>query len=159
MYAIYLYMLVQIILGSKSDFARGEAALKLLEELGISASVRVASAHRAPDVVKEIVEKSEAKVFIAIAGLAASLPGLVAAYTTKPVIGVPVSGKLNFDAILSMLQMPRGIPVGCVGLDNAENAAMLAAEILALSDEKIAKKVKEYRQKLREQALADMRDV
>ncbi|RLF47694.1 MAG: 5-(carboxyamino)imidazole ribonucleotide mutase, partial [Thermoplasmata archaeon] len=89
-------------------------------------------------------------VFIAIAGLAAALPGSLAAYTTKPVIGVPVSGKLNLDAILSIVQMPPGIPVAAVGLDRGDNAALLAIQILALKDEELAKKLEEYRREMRE---------
>jgi 5-(carboxyamino)imidazole ribonucleotide mutase len=111
--------------------------------------VIVASAHRTPERVKRIVEGSDAKVFIAIAGLAAALPGAVAAYTTKPVIGVPVSGKVNLDSILSIVQMPRGIPIAAVGLDNGENAALLAAEILALNSDDINKRIKNYRERMR----------
>jgi len=108
----------------------------------------VASAHRVPRRVEEIAQK-DADVFIAIAGLAAALPGSIAAHTIKPVIGVPVSGKVNLDAILSIIQMPPGIPVAAVGLDRGENAALLAAEILALTHEEVQKKVEKYRENMR----------
>jgi len=92
------------------------------------------------------VEDSKSDVFIAIAGLAAHLPGFVASLTTKPVIGVPVSGKLaGLESILSMVQMPSGVPVGTVGVDNGTNAALLAAAILAISDPATSKKLQEYR--------------
>jgi 5-(carboxyamino)imidazole ribonucleotide mutase len=100
------------------------------------------------------VENSDADVFIGIAGLSAALPGTIAAHTIKPVIGVPVSGKVNLDAILSIIQMPPGIPVGAVGLDRGENAALLAIEILAIGDKKLTKKLEEYRKKMREKALS-----
>jgi len=147
-------MKVQIIMGSKSDMPIAEKAKKIFDEFGINYDITVASAHRTPDVVKDVVEKSDADLFIGIAGLAAALPGGIAAHTTKPVIGVPVSGKVNLDAILSIIQMPPGIPVGAVGLDRGDNAALFAIEILALKDETLKKKLKEYRRKLRERALA-----
>jgi 5-(carboxyamino)imidazole ribonucleotide mutase len=147
-------MKIQIIMGSKSDMQIAEKAKEILTEFGIDFNITVASAHRTPDVVKSIVEKSDADVFIGIAGLSAALPGVIAAHTTKPVIGVPVSGKINLDSILSIIQMPPGIPVGAVGLDRGENAALLAVEILAVHDKKLAKKMVEYRKKMREKALA-----
>jgi 5-(carboxyamino)imidazole ribonucleotide mutase len=105
----------------------------------------IASAHRTPKKVVEIAEKSSAGVFIAIAGLSAALPGVIAAHTTKPVIGVPVSGKVNLDSILSIVQMPPGIPVACVGLDMGGNAAILAVEILAAGDAKLSEKLAVHR--------------
>ena len=147
-------MKVQIIMGSKSDMQVAEKAKKILEEFGIAHNIKVASVHRTPDILKEVVEKSEADVFIGIAGLAAALPGSIASHTTKPVIGVPVSGKVNLDAILSIIQMPPGIPVGAVGLDRGDNAALLAIEILSLKDEKLMKKLKKYREKMRIKALS-----
>ncbi|MDI6707532.1 MAG: 5-(carboxyamino)imidazole ribonucleotide mutase [Candidatus Thermoplasmatota archaeon] len=139
---------VMIILGSAPDKEIAIKCTEILKKFGIGYEVAVASAHRTPERVKEIVEKSNAKVFIAIAGLAAALPGVVAAHTTKPVIGVPVSGKVPLDSLLSIVQMPTGIPVACVGVDNSENAALLAAEILALQNEEISKKLALYRQEL-----------
>jgi len=146
-------MKIQIIIGSKSDMPVAEKVKELCEQFQVSYEITVASAHRTPDVVEKLVKKSTAEVFIGIAGLSAALPGIIAAHTTKPVIGVPVSGKVNLDAILSIIQMPPGIPVGAVGLDRGENAALLAIEILALKDKKLARKLVEYRKKLRAKAL------
>jgi len=139
---------VALILGSESDRPVAEGALKVLEELKVSYEVKVASAHRSPRKLEEYVASCGAEVFIAIAGLAAHLPGFIASRTLKPVVGVPVSAKLGgMDALLSMVQMPRGVPVACVGIDNAENAALLAAEILALKDERVAEGLREYRRR------------
>ena len=141
---------VQIVLGSESDMGIAEQARAVLNELGISSSIEVASAHRAPEKLEELVKTSSAKVFIAIAGLSAALPGAIAARTLRPVIGVPVGVKLEgLDALLSMMQMPSGIPVATVGIDNGKNAALLAAEILALGNEGVARKLSEYRERLR----------
>jgi 5-(carboxyamino)imidazole ribonucleotide mutase len=109
--------------------------------------------------VKKLIEDSKAKVFIAIAGLSAALPGAIASYTLKPVIGVPVSGKLNIDAIFSILQMPPGVPVGAVGLDNGQNAALFAAEILAIKNKKIERKLMEYRKRMKNKVIADSKKV
>ena len=141
-------------MGSSSDMPVAEKAKTIFEEFGVDYDIKVASAHRTPDVLKKLVEKSDADVFIGIAGLSAALPGTIAAHTIKPVIGVPVSGKVNLDAILSIIQMPPGIPVGAVGLDRGENAALLAVEILAVSDKKLTKKLENYRKKMREKALS-----
>ena len=143
-------MVVQIILGSKSDLEIAKKAASVLKRLGMEYKVNVASAHRTPEMVERLSNSDETKVFIAIAGLAAALPGVVAAHTTKPVIGVPVSGKVSLDSILSMVQMPKGVPVATVGLDSGENAAILAAEILALSDNRILKSLEKYRREMRE---------
>ncbi|HPH34717.1 MAG TPA: 5-(carboxyamino)imidazole ribonucleotide mutase [Methanoregulaceae archaeon] len=122
---------VAILSGSASDAAIVEKAAAVLEEHGLSYEVRIISAHRDPDVLDEYVKKSDCRVFIAIAGLSAALPGVVASKTERPVIGVPVSGKLmGLDALLSIVQMPKGVPVACVGIDNGENAALLACRIL-----------------------------
>jgi len=131
-----------------------EKAKKILEEFDVEYDIAVASAHRTPDVLKELVKKNDADVFIGIAGLAAALPGSIAAHTIKPVIGVPVSGKVNLDSILSIIQMPPGIPVGAVGLDRGDNAALLAIEILAISNEKLSKQMHNYREKMRKKALS-----
>ncbi len=152
-------MSVQIVLGSKSDMKVAEKAIEVLKELGISYKVNIASAHRTPDLVEKVVAESKADVFIAIAGLSAALPGVIAARTTKPVIGVPVSGAVNLDSILSVVQMPPGIPVAGVGLDRGENAALLAAQILALKDERIHKAILKYRQKLRDKVIQDSKEV
>jgi len=147
-------MKIQIIMGSKSDTAVAEKAEKILKDFSVKYDIKVASAHRTPDFLKKIVEENDADVFIGIAGLSAALPGSIAAHTTKPVIGVPVSGKVNFDAILSIIQMPPGIPVAAVGLDRGDNAALLALEMLSLKDEKISKELKEYRNKMKEKVLS-----
>ncbi len=148
-------MEIMIILGSKSDMGIAEKAMKVLDELGVDYVINIASAHRTPERVKELVMGSEARVFIAIAGLSAALPGVIASHTLKPVIGVPVSGKLDIDSILSILQMPPGVPVGAVGLDNGKNAALLAAEILALGDKELEGKLIEYRKKMEEKVSKD----
>ncbi len=147
--------MIHIILGSKSDLQVADKAKKILDQFGVDYELSIASAHRAPDFLKGLVEQSQAEVFIAIAGLSAALPGTVAAHSTKPVIGVPVSGKVNLDSILSILQMPPGVPVATVGLDNGENAALLAVEILALRDPELKNKLDKYRNKLREWMLQD----
>jgi phosphoribosylaminoimidazole carboxylase PurE protein len=128
---------VGIVMGSKSDMEAMEKAARELEERGILHEVRVMSAHREPDVVAEYSKAARMRglrVIIAGAGISAALPGAVAAHTDIPVIGVPLSGRLSaaggLDAILSIVQMPPGVPVACVGLDNARNAAILAAQIL-----------------------------
>lgn len=122
---------VAVIIGSASDRAIADKAIAVLAKNDVSCDLQVLSAHRDPDALDAYVRKSDAKVFIAIAGLAAALPGAVAARTQKPVIGVPVSAKLGgLDALLSIVQMPRGVPVACVGIDNGDNAAHLAIRIL-----------------------------
>jgi len=141
---------VLIVLGSKSDAEVGNKARSILKEFGVEHDMVVSSAHRTPEDLRQLVEASPAKVFIAIAGLSAALPGVIAAHTTKPVIGVPASGKLNLDAILSVTQMPPGVPVAAVGLDRGENAALLAIEILAVSDQALAKKLADHRTAMRE---------
>lgn len=142
-------MKVMIVMASKSDEEVGKKSAEVLEKFGIPYEMVFASAHRTPEKIKEIAE-SDADVFIAIAGLSAALPGSIASLTTKPVIGVPVSGKLNLDAILSIVQMPPGVPVAAVGLDRGENAALLAVEILALKYDGLAEKLEEERRKMRE---------
>ncbi|MHA1929219.1 MAG: phosphoribosylformylglycinamidine cyclo-ligase [Candidatus Thorarchaeota archaeon] len=122
---------VLVIAGSKSDEKIIGKATKTLDELGISYEEKIASAHRDPELVKQIVQTTDAKVIIAIAGLAAALPGVVASLTTVPVIGVPVSSALGgLDALLSIAQMPKGVPVATVGIDNGQNAAHLASRII-----------------------------
>jgi 5-(carboxyamino)imidazole ribonucleotide mutase len=128
---------VGIIMGSKSDMEQMEKAGKVLEERGIRYEVRVMSAHRDPDTVADYCKNARMRglrVIIAGAGLAAALPGVAAAHTDLPVIGVPLSSSLSalggLDAVLSIVQMPPGVPVACVGLDNARNAGHLAARIL-----------------------------
>ena len=138
--------LISVIAGSKSDEKIVNEVISTLRELGIEHEVQYLSAHRNHLQLEEYVKKSEAKIFIAIAGMAAHLPGFIASITSKPVIGVPVSGKLQgLDSLLSMVQMPRGFPVATVGIDMGSNAAILAAQILALSDEELASRLKQWR--------------
>ncbi len=150
---------VLIILGSKSDLPVGKRAMEIFDAFGVEAEMMVASAHRTPKRVDDIVTCSDARVFIAVAGLAAALPGAVASATVRPVIGVPVSGKLNLDSILSIVQMPPGVPVGTVGLDRGENAALLALQILATSDEGLAIKLREHREEMARNVVADSFEV
>ena len=122
---------IAVISGSKSDQAIVDRILGRLEERGASYEHRVLSAHRNPDELEEYISGTDARVFIGIAGLSAVLPGVIASKTMRPVIGVPVSAKLGgLDALLSIVQMPPGVPVACVGIDNGENAALLALRIL-----------------------------
>ena len=139
---------VSVIMGSESDRDVGEKAQTILEEFGVDYELKVYSAHRTPKALVEYVESSDASVYIAIAGLSAALPGVIAAHTLKPVIGVPKDAKLGgLDALLSIVQMPPGVPVACVGIDNARNAALLAIEILSLSDGTLLKKMRDYRER------------
>lgn len=137
--------LVSIIMGSTSDLPVMEKACKWLEEQEIPFEMNALSAHRTPDAVEQFAKGAKArgvKVIIAGAGMAAVLPGVIAASTPLPVIGVPIKGMLDgLDAMLSIIQMPPGIPVATVGVNGAQNAAILAAEMMALGDEAIAKKV------------------
>lgn len=122
---------VIVVAGSKSDEGVVKGATSILDEYGISYSIEYASAHREPDRVRDIAHSPDCKVFIAIAGLSAALPGVIASHTRKPVIGVPVSGKLGgLDSLLSIAQMPKGVPVAAVGVDSGQNAAHLAKRIL-----------------------------
>jgi len=145
---------IHIILGSKSDMPIAEKAKKILDEYDVNYKIDVASAHRTPEFLKKIIIESDADIFIGIAGLAAALPGSIASQTIKPVIGVPVSGKVNFDSILSIIQMPPGIPVAAVGLDRGDNAALLAIEILSLRNKKLKQQLEKYREKMREKVLS-----
>jgi 5-(carboxyamino)imidazole ribonucleotide mutase len=139
---------VAIIIGSDSDKELSEAAATILREFGVDYEQRTLSAHRNPKALAEYIEGTDAQIFICIAGLAAALPGVVAAQTIKPVIGVPKEVKLGgIDSLLSIVQMPTGVPVATVGIDGAKNAALLAVEILAISDKKLSDRLKEYRHK------------
>ena len=158
--------IVSIIMGSTSDLPIMEKAAKFLDEMEIPFEMNAFSAHRTPQEVEDFAQKAEArglKVIIAGAGMAAALPGVVAASTTLPVIGVPIKGMLDgLDAMLSIIQMPPGIPVATVGVNGAQNAAILAAEMLALSDAALAQKLHCYKQGLKEKivkANAELQDV
>jgi len=141
---------VAIIAGSKSDQPVVDDAVKVLTELGVTHEVQFLSAHRNPEGLRKYLASSKADVYIAIAGLAAHLPGVIASTTVKPVIGVPVNAKLNgLDSLLSIVQMPPGVPVGCVGIDNARNAGILAAEIVGLGDPKVKQRLENMREEWR----------
>lgn len=144
--------LVSIIMGSTSDLPVLEKAAKTLDEFEIPFELNALSAHRTPKEVTEFAEKARdrgLKVIIAAAGMAAHLPGVIAAQTTLPVIGVPIKSTLEgMDALLAIVQMPPGIPVATVGINAAQNAAILAVQMLALTDDKIAKKFEDYKKGL-----------
>lgn len=143
---------VAIVIGSKTDAPVAEKAESILREFGVSFDTMVISAHRTPNKIKKFARSAEENgysVIIAIAGLAAHLPGVIASMTTLPVIGVPAaSGPMSgSDALFSIVQMPAGIPVACVGIGNATNAALLALTIIAGSEPSLRAKIKEYRRR------------
>ena len=147
--------MVLILLGSKSDLEKVSGCGEILEKFGVPFKLEISSAHRQPEKTVKLVkeaEKSGVKVIIAAAGMAAHLPGVAASHTTLPVIGIPIAGSAlaGADALYSIAQMPAGIPVACVaiGSHGAKNAALLAIEILALSDDKLKSKLKTYREEL-----------
>ena len=144
-------MHVAVVVGSDSDLPVMKKAFAVLDDFGVSYDAALASAHRTPEKLSRFVadeEKKGASVFIAGAGMAAALPGVVASLTTKPVVGIPLSGaKLDgMDALLSIVQMPSGMPVATVAIDGAKNAALLAIQMGALSDEGLAAKYRTYRE-------------
>jgi 5-(carboxyamino)imidazole ribonucleotide mutase len=145
--------LVSIIMGSTSDLPVMEKAAKFLDEMEIPFEMNALSAHRTPQEVEAFAKSAEGrglKVIIAGAGMAAALPGVVAASTNVPVIGVPIKGMLDgLDAMLSIIQMPPGIPVATVGVNGALNAAILAAQMIALSDKALAEKLAAYKENLK----------
>jgi phosphoribosylaminoimidazole carboxylase, PurE protein len=149
---------IMIILGSASDIEIAEKSMNILEKLEIPYSLKIASAHRTPELVREIViQGTDAgiEVFIGIAGLAAHLPGAIAAYTPRPVIGVPVDVKTGgIDALQSIVQMPYPSPIATVGIDRGDNAAILAAQYIGLHDDEVRQRVitlrKEYSQKVKD---------
>ena len=145
---------VAIIMGSESDAEEMKPASEVLNQLGIKNESRVISAHRTPDRLREYIlnaEKNGVKIFIGGAGMAAALPGVIAAHTHLPVLGVPIESKSlkGMDSLLSIAQMPPGIPVGTLAIGSAgsKNAGLLAAAILAVSDQGIESKLKDYRKK------------
>lgn len=146
--------IVSIIMGSTSDLPVMEKAAKFLDSMEIPFEMNALSAHRTPAEVEEFAAQAKSrgvKVIIAGAGMAAALPGVIAAGTTVPVIGVPIKGMLDgLDAMLSIIQMPPGIPVATVGINGAQNAAILAAEMLALADEQLAARLETYKTSLKE---------
>jgi len=150
---------VGIIMGSQSDLTIMEGAMNILKDFEIAYEVKIISAHRAPKVLMEWAEGARErgmKVIIAGAGGAAHLPGVTAAYTTLPVIGVPVRSRISidgWDSILSILQMPSGVPVATVALDGAKNAGLLAAQIIGTHDEPVARKLAQYKVEMKEKVL------
>ena len=145
--------IISIIMGSTSDLPVMEKACKQLDELQVPFEVNALSAHRTPKAVEEFAAQAAGRgirVIIAAAGMAAALPGVIAAQTTLPVIGVPIKGMLDgLDALLSIVQMPPGIPVATVGVNGGLNAAILATEMLALADTGIAQRLDDYKLSLR----------
>lgn len=157
---------VSIVMGSKSDYEVVSEAGKILEKFGVKYELIISSAHRSPKRTAEYVAKAEqkgAKLFIAAAGMAAHLAGAIAAHTTKPVLGVPMSGTnlASMDSLFSTVQMPRGIPVAtlAIGKAGAVNAAYLAVQILALNDENLALALQKDRQAQENQLIADSNSV
>jgi phosphoribosylaminoimidazole carboxylase PurE protein len=151
---------VAIIVGSRSDLEVVQKAADMLTKLNVRNELRVISAHRAPDLLASYVSgaiERGAQVFICAAGLAAHLPGVVASKTTLPVIGIPMPGQLagGLDALLSIVQMPKGVPVATVGVGQAENAALLAAQMLGLGNGAVAQAVKDQRADARRQIEED----
>ena len=147
---------VTIVMGSASDKPTANKAEKILDKFEIEYDTFVASAHRTPERVVDIIKKSNAKVFIALAGLSAALPGVVAAHTLKPVVGVPCassSSPANLDSLLSVVQMPPGVPVAAVGIGRGENAALLAARILGITNNDINDSLELYRKELEQKTL------
>ncbi|MBP5361309.1 MAG: 5-(carboxyamino)imidazole ribonucleotide mutase, partial [Bacteroidaceae bacterium] len=146
--------IVSIIMGSTSDLPVMEKAAKFFDEMGIYFEINALSAHRTPAEVERFAREAKGrgiKVIIAGAGMAAALPGVLAASTTVPVIGVPIKGMLDgLDALLSIVQMPPGVPVATVGVNGALNAAILAAEMLALADPQLASALTEYKTGLKD---------
>ena len=141
---------VGIVVGSRSDMAAAQRASAVLDELEVESEIRVISAHRAPGLLAAYVGSAGERgirLFIAIAGLAAHLPGVIASQTIAPVIGVPMPGGVSdgLDALLAVVQMPKGVPVATVGVGNGENAALLAAGILAVADPSLAARLAERR--------------
>ena len=155
--------LVSIIMGSTSDLPVMEKAAKMLDEMEIPFEMNALSAHRTPAEVEHFARTAKErglKVIIAGAGMAAALPGVIAACTTLPVIGVPIKVMLDgLDAMLSIIQMPPGIPVATVGVNGAQNAAILALEMLALNDEPLAERLAAYKEGLKEKIVKANEDL
>jgi len=156
---------VSIIMGSTSDLPIMQQSIDVLKEFGITTEVKVISAHRAPDVLADYAKnavKNGIKVIIAGAGGAAHLPGVTAAFTTLPIIGVPIKSHISidgWDSILSILQMPSGIPVATVALNGAKNAGILAAQIIAVADEELRQKLVAFKEELRRKVIKASEDL
>ena len=156
---------VGIIMGSKSDLPVMQDAIDILKEFDIESEVKIVSAHRTPNKMFNYASKAkqnDINVIIAGAGGAAHLPGMVASITTLPVIGVPVKSRNSidgWDSVLSILQMPNGVPVATVALDGAKNAGILAAQIIALNNKDVAKKLIDYKSKLQQKVIDSEKDL
>lgn len=152
-------MKVRIIMGSSSDAPIAKKVVDQLKAFEVDYEVTVISAHRALGTLDEMMKQEDAEVYIGIAGKAAHLSGVMAGMTTKPVIGIPVKSSTldGLDALLSTVQMPSGVPVATVAIDGGQNAAILATQILALSDETLAKKLKDHKKEM-EQGVAKMNE-
>ena len=148
---------VRVIMGSASDVEIAKKVTKILKKFDIDYQVSVISAHRALDVLEKTMAADDAKVYIGIAGMAAHLAGVMAGMTIKPVIGLPVGGTntAGLDALLSMVQMPKGVPVATVAINGGDNAALLAIQILALSDENLSQKLKDHKKEMLDKVIAD----
>ena len=158
--------IVSVIMGSTSDMPVMEKACKFLDDMQVPFEVNALSAHRTPDAVEQFAREAKGrgiKVIIAGAGMAAALPGVIAASTTLPVIGVPIKGMLDgLDAMFSIIQMPPGIPVATVGVNGAQNAAILAVEMMALADEALAARLADFKSGLKakiEKANRDLAEI
>ena len=156
---------VGIIMGSKSDLPVMQNAIDILNEFGINSEVEIVSAHRTPEKMFSYAQGAKEKgikVIIAGAGGAAHLPGMIASITTVPVIGVPIKSRNSidgWDSILSILQMPDGVPVGTVALNGSKNAGILAAQIIATTDEKLSQKVEDYKKELENKVISSNKDL
>lgn len=152
-------MKIAVVMGSKSDLPKLESGIALIKEFGVEVGVRVLSAHRTPVELTKFLEdiKDDTDVIIAAAGKSAHLPGVVAAQTVTPVVGLPIKSSTmdGLDSLLSMVQMPGGIPVATVTIDSGLNAALMALEIIGIKYPKIAEKLVDYRQKMADKVLAD----
>jgi 5-(carboxyamino)imidazole ribonucleotide mutase len=152
-------MKVAIIFGSKSDKDIMKGAAEALKEFGVEYEAHVLSAHRVPEKLMEVLDHLEAEgcqCIIAGAGLAAHLPGVIASHVTIPVIGVPINAAVNgLDSLLSIVQMPKSIPVATVGINNSYNAGMLAVQILAAGDKNLSEKLKEFRRNMKEKFISE----
>jgi len=150
---------VAILMGSDSDWPLVVKAVDVLNKFGVCTDVRILSAHRTPGKVREYIQTAEengVKVFIGAAGKAAHLPGVIASLTTLPVIGIPIKSSATggLDALLSIVQMPAGIPVATVAIDGSENAALLAVQMFSVTDESLANKLAEFKREMNDKILA-----
>jgi len=156
---------VGIIMGSKSDLPVMQNAIDILNEFGVNSEVEIVSAHRTPEKMfnyAQNAKKKGIKVIIAGAGGAAHLPGMIASITTLPVIGVPIKSRNSidgWDSILSILQMPDGVPVGTVALNGSKNAGILAAQIIATTNDELSQKIEEYKKELKSKVISSNKDL